>query len=258
MATDIAHHHPRHQQRGTRRRRTHPGPLLRAESAGSHAGARSRRSRGRSSTTASAIGARALTAAQTTSDVAIVEKAFGEMTSSFTRGLDGFGQELEKKTQRAARQRGRNLAAQPRRVRRPLEELLGDTFDPDSKKSAIAMLEQVMRKAALEQVKATRALIDPDNETARSAATAARSSKRSRRRRRSSETVVEELKTQLAVDDGKAEIFELTTKKGFIFEDELENRLIAACQPLGDVAERVGGTSGSPRQEGRLPGRSEP
>src|SRR5436189_219194 len=48
--------------------------------------------------------------------------------------------------------------------RAKLEELLGDTFDPDSKQSVIATLEQVMDKAALEQVKAVRALIDPENE----------------------------------------------------------------------------------------------
>src|SRR5436305_9819662 len=45
-----------------------------------------------------AVGARALTAAAATSDVAIVEKAFGEMTSSFTLGLHEFSKELETKT----------------------------------------------------------------------------------------------------------------------------------------------------------------
>src|SRR5690349_11898274 len=45
-----------------------------------------------------AVGARALTAAAATSEVAIVEKAFGEMTSSFTHGLDEFSKELETKT----------------------------------------------------------------------------------------------------------------------------------------------------------------
>src|ERR671922_627977 len=45
-----------------------------------------------------AIGGRAMGAAQTTTDVAIVEKAFGDMSTTFTRGLDHFGEELEKKT----------------------------------------------------------------------------------------------------------------------------------------------------------------
>src|SRR6266545_6673924 len=45
-----------------------------------------------------AVGGRAMTAAQTTTDVAIVEKAFGDMTTTFTTELDRFGGELEKKT----------------------------------------------------------------------------------------------------------------------------------------------------------------
>src|SRR5687768_6078297 len=45
-----------------------------------------------------AVGGRAMTAAQTSTDVAIVEKAFGEMSTAFTSDLDRFGEELEKKT----------------------------------------------------------------------------------------------------------------------------------------------------------------
>ena len=37
-----------------------------------------------------------------------------------------------------------------------LEQLLDGTFDPDSKRSALAKLEEVMRRAAAEQVKAVR------------------------------------------------------------------------------------------------------
>src|SRR5438045_2711180 len=44
------------------------------------------------------VGGRAMTAAQTTTDVAIVEKAFGEMSTTFARGLDRFSDDLEKKT----------------------------------------------------------------------------------------------------------------------------------------------------------------
>src|SRR5438309_5236240 len=43
-----------------------------------------------------AVGGRAMSAAQTTTDVAIVEKAFDELTTSFTSNLDRFGSDLEK------------------------------------------------------------------------------------------------------------------------------------------------------------------
>ena len=45
-----------------------------------------------------AVGGRAMSAAQTTTDVAIVEKAFGDMTTTFTGELVRFGDEFEKKT----------------------------------------------------------------------------------------------------------------------------------------------------------------
>src|SRR5262245_21452494 len=93
-----------------------------------------------------AIGARALTAAQSTSDVAIVEKAFGEMTSSFTLGLDGFSQELEAKTRELLDSEDGILPRSLGEFAERLEELLGDTFDPESKRSAVGILEQVMHK----------------------------------------------------------------------------------------------------------------
>src|SRR3954447_13937511 len=45
-----------------------------------------------------AVGGRAMTAAQTTTEVAIVEKAFGHMTTTFTTELGRFGDGFEKKT----------------------------------------------------------------------------------------------------------------------------------------------------------------
>src|SRR5437763_903881 len=93
-----------------------------------------------------AVGARALTAAQATSDVAVVEKAFGDMTSTFTRELDDFSEELESKSKELLDDEQGMLPRSLQEFRAKLEELLGDTFDPDSKQSAIATLEQVMRK----------------------------------------------------------------------------------------------------------------
>src|SRR6266540_5112518 len=44
------------------------------------------------------VGARAMTAAQATTDVAVVEKAFDDMTLRFASGLDSFAGELDSKT----------------------------------------------------------------------------------------------------------------------------------------------------------------
>ena len=101
-----------------------------------------------------------------------------------------------------------------------------------------------MRRAAAEQVKAVRGLIDPDNDESPLGRYRSEIVKSVREETAKVQKAVQELTTQLAVDEAQAEMFELTTKKGFTFEDELEAALIGICQPLGDVAERVGGTPG--------------
>jgi hypothetical protein len=191
-----------------------------------------------------AIGGRAMSAAQTTTDVAIVEKAFDEMSSTFTRGLDRFGEELEKKTSELLDEQTGALPRSLEVFTQALEDLLGETFDPNSKQSVISAFEQVMRKSGVEQIKAVRSLIDPDKEESPLGRYRNEIVKSVEKESSKLYKAVEELKTQLAVDEARAEVFQLTTKKGFTFEDELEEALIDLCQPHGDVAERVGGTNG--------------
>jgi hypothetical protein len=197
-----------------------------------------------------AVGARAMTAAQATTDVAVVEKAFGEMTSTFTRGIDEFSDELETRTKELLDGEDGALPRSFEEFKGQLEELLGDTFDPDSKQSVIATFEQVMRKSTLDHLKAMRTLIDPDNEESPLGRYRSEIVKSVEKEAAKLQKAVEELKTQLAVDEAKAEMFELTTKKGFTFEDELEATLIEICEPHGDVAERVGGTPGARGKKG--------
>lgn len=197
-----------------------------------------------------AVGGRAMRAAQTTTDVAIVEKAFDDMTSTFARGLDEFGEDLEKKTTELLDEKTGALPRSLQEFKTGLEGLLGDTFDPDSKQSVIAVFEQVMRKSGLDQVKAVRSLIDPDNEESPLGRYRSEIVKSVEKETAKLQKAVEELKTQLAVEEVRAEMFELTTKKGFTFEDELETALVGICQPHGDIAERVGGTTGTRGKKG--------
>jgi hypothetical protein len=197
-----------------------------------------------------AVGGRAMTAAQTTTDVAIVEKAFGEMSSTFTGELARFGDEFEKKTSELLDGDAGTLPRSFEHFKHQLEELLGDTFDPDSKQSVLALFEQMMRNVGVEQVKAIRTLIDPDNDESPLGRYRGEIVKVVEKETGKVKEAVEELKTQFAVDEAKAEVFELTTKKGSVFEDELEAVLVRICQPLGDVAERVGGTTGTRGKKG--------
>lgn len=197
-----------------------------------------------------AVGGRAMSAAQTTTDVAIVEKAFGEMSTTFTGELVRFGDELEKKTTELLDGDDGALPRSFGQFKAQLGELLGETFDPNSKQSVLALFEQVMRNVGVEQVKAIRALIDPDNDESPLGRYRGEIVKVVEKETGKVKEAVEELKTQFAVEEAKAEIYELTTKKGFAFEDELEAALVHVCQPLGDIAERVGGTPGARGKKG--------
>jgi hypothetical protein len=196
------------------------------------------------------VGARALTAAQATTDVAVVEKAFGDMTAAFSRGLDEFGEELETKAKELLDEEEGALPRSFEEFKTELEKLLGTTFDPDRKQSVIGVFEQVMRKGASDQLKAMRQLIDPDNDESPLGRYRTEIVKSVEKETSKLQAAFEELKAQIAVEEAKAEMFELTTKKGFTFEDELESRLIDICEPCGDVAERVGGTAGSRGKKG--------
>lgn len=197
-----------------------------------------------------AVGARALSAAKTTMDTALVEKAFEDMTGVFTRGLESFSREIEATSKQLLDGEEGTLPRSLEEFKGELAQLLDGTFDPDSKRSALAKLEEVMRRAAAEQVRAVRGLIDPDNEESPLGRYRSEIVRSVREETTKVHEAVQKLTTQLAVEEGKAEIFELTTRKGFVFEDELETRLIAACQPLGDIAERVGGTTGARGKKG--------
>lgn len=197
-----------------------------------------------------AIGARAMTAAQATTDVAVVEKAFGDMATSFTSGLEQFSEELDTKTKELLDGEDGALPRSFEEFKAEVEELLGDTFDPNSKRSVIATMEDVLRKSAIEQLRAMRSLIDPDSDESPLGRYRNEIVKSVEKETAKLQKVLEELRKELAVDDAKAEMFELTTKKGFTFEDELETSLIEICQPHGDVAERVGGTPGARGKKG--------
>jgi hypothetical protein len=197
-----------------------------------------------------AVGGRAMSAAQTTTDVAIVESAFGDMQTTFAGELARFGSELEKKTSELLDADDGALPRSFEQFKFQLETLLGDTFDPDSKRSVLALFERVMREVGTEHVKTIRALIDADNDESPLGRYRGEIVKVVEKETGKVKDAVEELKTRFAVEEGRSELFDLTTHKGFVYEDELEATLVRICQPHGDVCERVGGTPGTRGKKG--------
>jgi len=192
-----------------------------------------------------AIGARALSAARTTTDVAVIDKAFGEMSAAFSRAIEGFTGDLDQRTAALLDDENGSLPTTLAEFRTEIGQLLDGTFDPTSKASALAKLEEVMRRSATEQVKAVRALIDPDNDESPIARYQRQLVKTVERETARVQKAVEDLKTQLVADEVRSEMHQRSTQKGFTFEDAIEHTLVGICAPVGDIAERVGGTPGA-------------
>jgi hypothetical protein len=192
-----------------------------------------------------ALGARALRAVRTTTDVAVVEKAFTGMTRTFSAGIEKATEEIHARTRELLDGDHGELPRWFTEYKAQLTTLLDSTFDPDSKNGALAKLDDLMREAARDQTRALRDLIDPDNEQSPLGRYRSDITKAVEREGEAVRKAVEELRTQLAVDRARADAIELTAVKGFSFEDKLERALVSVTFPHEDVAERVAARQGN-------------
>ncbi len=197
-----------------------------------------------------AIGARALRAAKVSVDSAVVERAFDEMRETFRRSIEEFANDIATKTDELLDGEDGELPKALANFHNGVETLLGETFDPNNKQSAVTKLESVLNDAGREQVAAVRRLIDPENEESPLGRYRSEIVKEIEKKGEAMLTAFAELKTQLAVEETKASAFEQVAAKGFSFEDLLESTLTKIAAAFEDVAERVGGTAGGRGRKG--------
>lgn len=191
------------------------------------------------------LGARAASAVQVTVDTEVVERRFDDMATRFDRrvaeaveSIGGVAEELLGAEDGA-------LTGTLDEHRASLEQLLGATFDPDSRRSVLALFEDVLRRSAEAQQEAVRRLVSLDGDD----------SPLERLKRAVTREVKEQLgevkgdlrdiSEKLAVDRAVAPVIELTTAKGFTFEDIVDAHLCEIASAYGDVAEHTGHHLGS-------------
>lgn len=197
-----------------------------------------------------AVGARALRAAQVSVDSAVVERAFGEMRDVFRRSIDDFAHEIGEKADALLDSEEGEIPKALTEFRGSVGTLLDETFDPNNKQSAVTKLETVLAEAGREQLAAVRKLIDPENEESPLGRYRGEIVKAVEKQAESMLEAFAELKTQLAVEQAKAEAFEQTAAKGFTFEETLEAVLTEITAGFEDVAAKVGGTPGARGRRG--------
>lgn len=195
------------------------------------------------------VGARAYRVAQVSVDVAVVDDAFEDMKSQLGKKLE---ETVERIGSVASGLLDSDSGAVPTALnawRGEFERLLGDSFDPDSKKSIIAKMDVSLETARDELVDAVKQVVNAD---------AADSPMRrmwtevERTVKDQAETVrkaVSELTEKVIADrsreEGMAEVYKITTAKGTTFEESVHLHVVDIASVFGDVADHVATETGA-------------
>lgn len=190
------------------------------------------------------IGARALRVTGATLDGALVERSFDELHEKLGTSVEEFASRVDEKADELLSDEDGQLATALRGWREEVEKLLDETFDEQSKKSAIAKLEQLLEKARAEQTKAVRCLLDPFDQESPLGQWRAAILETVRDRTDRIEQSLADLSKQLGIAEAVAEEHEHVAAKGFDFELVVLGQLEEITAALEDVPEHVGNVAG--------------
>lgn len=191
------------------------------------------------------IGAQSVRLASAELDTQLVERRFDALAGTFDSTITKAVSSIAAATGELLDEEHGSLPATIGQLRDELTRLLGDTFDSDSKSSAIAKIETVLA-ATTEQmsrnVRATFSLDQPDSPLART-------------KKEMVDTVKEEVRAVLAqvhtlhetvnATSAVAQVAEKLTSKGVTFEELVEVGLEPCATVHGDIIEAVGRASGA-------------
>jgi len=191
------------------------------------------------------IGARAILAVNATVDTHIVEQRFDAMSAQITQQLDETATRIAAATEALLAEDTGALTLTLEGHRVGLEALLGDTFDPDSKRSVIAIFEQVIAEAQEAQVEGIRRLVATDDEDGPLGRLRHEITRHTNECTRELRQEVQALSERIAVKEAVAPVIAITTRKGFTYEDAVHDAVSRLAAPHGDCAEQTGKVSGS-------------
>jgi hypothetical protein len=183
------------------------------------------------------VGARVIRMTQTTVDAALVETRFGALEQRVDEGLTN-AVEMIGKTAAAYLDPDKGAL---KAILDELERNLGDAFDPESKASVIAKFEGLLTAGTADIKKVVRDMVDPGNPESPLGRLRLEMTTEMKELRQ----VVNELRTQVTVDQTEAEMLELTAIKGRRYEEVAFEATAGFVSLYGDEAEGVGDTNGS-------------
>jgi hypothetical protein len=190
------------------------------------------------------VGARAVLAANVSVETHIVEKRFDAMSDRFDEQVETAVARISEVTSTLLDEQDGALPLALEAHRGELDRLLGDAFDPDSKRSVISLFEDVLVEAHTQQAYAMQQLVATDGDDSPLARLRREVVRDLCERLHEVRRDVAELSERIAVNEAVAPVLDLTTGKGFRFEDVVDACVARIASQHGDVAERVGTETG--------------
>jgi hypothetical protein len=184
------------------------------------------------------VGARALRAAHVSVDVDVIERSFRDLEARFETRVACAVDEIARNTNELLDEDEGALTSTLATFRSEFDRLLGDTFDAESKVSVLAKIEDLVHGAM-------KGLITP--EVADSPIGRLKAELVDTVQREVSD-VAEELRRvteHLGILDATEDAYELTTAKGFDYEDLVDECVSTLAAGYGDLAECTGKEKGS-------------
>ena len=191
------------------------------------------------------IGAGAIRLAHITLDSDVVEKRFEAMTRHFDEQVGNVVDQIAGTAQSLLDEDTGSLPSVLDAHRQQLEEMLGSAFDPDSKKSVMAVFENLMAEAHRRHIENVSRLISVDGDDSPLLKMKRAIVHDVGERLSEVRTEVRELSEKIAINAAIAPVVEITAAKGFAYEDVVHAQVNRIAASHGDVAEQVGDHLGS-------------
>jgi len=191
------------------------------------------------------LGAQAIGVLGSSLDAELVDQRFEELAGRFDSGVADAVDSITGSMTTLLDESDGALPAVLEAHRKSLDDLLGTTFDPESKKSVLGAIDEMLATARRDQAESIRSLVSIEGED----------SPLQKLKRAIVHDVGElvravqisfgELSEKIAKQKGYEEAFDKSAAKGFDFEEVVHEKIGPIATIHGDLAERVGGEPGA-------------
>ncbi|MFM7617281.1 MAG: hypothetical protein ACKO72_07455, partial [Actinomycetes bacterium] len=191
------------------------------------------------------VGAKALRAAGTAVDVAVVEQSFDAMATRFDSKVEEAVNQIAQSATALLDAEEGSLPAALDGFHERLAGLLGETFDPESKSSVVTSIEQLVQDVVTAAVRQVGDLVDPKGDESPLGQLRLALAKEVQE---STEKVAKELhefRAALGIAGAVEEQHAKSTAKGVEFEDILDEALAPYTSVHGDSCEQTGSLLGA-------------